>query len=310
LDIKLVYFKDSISNRSRDLFTLIKNAEIVHFFGAWTWVHVKTMIISILLRKKTVITPMGAFEEWSLSQKKFKKKLALFVYQKYFLKKSTLVHCTSEGEESNIKKINKQIKTVVLRHGLEGTEYKKVKIFNKKRRKMLFFSRIHQKKGISDVIKAWTYLKPKGWELDIIGPAGDNTINVIKKKIIQTKLNRKIFLKKPIFIPREKKELFKQYDVSILYSKNENFGYSILESLKHSLPVITTNNTPWKKIKTYNAGWYINYDFEALIKTLNKVFKIRNKELLLKSKNAFRLSKIYNWNKIIPEYIKMYKKLN
>ena len=29
--------------------------------------------------------------------------------------------------------------------------------------------------------------------------------------------------------------------------------------------------------------------------------KIRNKELLLKSKNAFRLSKIYNWNKIIPE---------
>ena len=52
MDIRLVYFKDSISNRSRNLFTLIKNAEIVHFFGAWTWVHIKTMIISILLGKK------------------------------------------------------------------------------------------------------------------------------------------------------------------------------------------------------------------------------------------------------------------
>ena len=88
-----------------------------------------------------------------------------------------------------------------------------------------------------------------------------------------------------------KKELFKKYDVSILFSKNENFGYSILESLKHSIPVITTNNTPWDKIKNYNAGWYINYKFQDLVETLNRVFKITNIELLKKVKMHIDLVK-------------------
>ena len=53
---------------------------------------------------------MGAFEEWSLSQKKLKKKIALLVYQKFILRNSNLIHCTSESEEKNIKMIDKKLK--------------------------------------------------------------------------------------------------------------------------------------------------------------------------------------------------------
>ena len=291
LKIKLIYSKDNFNKRNINFFLLIKNSDIVHFFGAWTWVHIKSIFISLLLRKKIIITPMGAFEEWSLSQKKLKKKIALLVYQKFILRNSNLIHCTSEIEEKNIKINDKKIKTKIISHGLDGTDFKKNKIQNKKIRKILFFSRIHKKKGLLEIINAWSILRPKNWQLDIIGPPGDETAHDIKKLIIEKKLTKRIFIKDPIFENFKKKELFKKYDVSILFSKNENFGYSILESLKHSIPVITTNNTPWDKIKNYNAGWYINYKFQDLVETLNRVFKITNIELLKKVKMHIDLVK-------------------
>ena len=62
------------------------------------------------------------------------------------LRNSNLIHCTSESEEKNIKMIDKKIKTKIISHGLDGTDFKKNKIQNRKFRKMLFFSRIHKKK--------------------------------------------------------------------------------------------------------------------------------------------------------------------
>ena len=39
---------------------------------------------------------MGIFENWSLNQKKFKKKIALNIYQKFFLNNVNVIHVTSE----------------------------------------------------------------------------------------------------------------------------------------------------------------------------------------------------------------------
>ena len=100
-----------------------------------------------------------------------------------------------------------------------------------------------------------------------------------------------------------------QYDVSVLLSKNENFALSILESLRHSIPVLTTNNTPWSNIKHHNAGWYIDMKKDNLKKILKNIFEINNNDLLEMSKNAYKLSLEYKWDKISSQYENIYKKL-
>ena len=57
-----------------DLFKIIKRFDIVHFFGCWSPALIKSFLISKLLKKKFIITPMGALEPWSLNEKKIKKK--------------------------------------------------------------------------------------------------------------------------------------------------------------------------------------------------------------------------------------------
>ena len=59
----------------------------------------------------------------------------------------------------------------------------------------------------------------------------------------------------------------------ILLSHSENFGLSIAEALSYQLPVITTTNTPWKKLEKYKCGWCINLN-EIIARTLEKAIEL------------------------------------
>ena len=96
----------------------------------------------------------------------------------------------------------------------------------------------------------------------------------------------------------------------LLPSRNENFALSVAEALRHSLPVLTNENVPWKDIKKFDAGWYIDSQYNTLKKTLIDIDEISDENLLKKSINAYNLSKEYEWSKIIKGYIDMYNNLN
>ncbi len=309
LSVNFIYLFNGESRKKIKIRKVLKKFEIIHFYGIWTFQHIRWMLNSLILKKKIIITPMGALEPWSLKQKSFKKKVALCLYQKYFLKKASVIHCTSYNEEKNIKKIDQNINTVIIPHGQDGTKYIKTKVENLNNKKMLFFSRIHEKKGLETLINLWGELKPKNWILDIIGPEGDSTKKKLNQIILERNLEKEINFKEPVYKIFEKKKLFESYDISVLLSKNENFAFSILESLRHSLPVITTNNTPWDQIKTYNAGWFIDVEKDDVKEIFRKIFQISNEELLEKSKNAYKLSMEYTWDKIYPKFEKVYLEL-
>ena len=174
---------------------------------------------------------------------------------------------------------------------------------------MLFFSRIHFKKGLDVLLKAWNEIKPNNWELHVIGPDGDGTLFQNKKFVKENGLGKNIIFKGPVFGQNNKREIFKNFDIFVLPSRNENFALSILEALRHSLPVLTNENVPWSQIKDFNAGWYIKDDYNSLKENLKIIFNINDEELLNKSQNAFNLSKKFEWNSVINQYKQMYQNL-
>jgi glycosyltransferase involved in cell wall biosynthesis len=240
-----------------------------------------------------------------LGQKKIKKKIAWFFYQKKILQKANIVHCASNKEESNLLKNNKNCKTIVLPFGISDLFIKKNKIKkNKIKKRAIFFSRLHKKKGIEYLIKAWNEIGHPEWKLDIIGPKDDE---LYYKKLIKLKrFNNRINFLKPVYSNKKKKELFEKYDFFILPSFEENFGLAVLESLARGLPVLTNINTPWNNIKTYNAGWYIKDDYYSLKKTLTNIFNIKISDLYQKKVNAIKLAKTYDWNILSKKYLKVY----
>jgi len=301
----IVHKQSKILNNKYLLKKTLSSYDIFHFFGGWTIFYVKLSLLALKLNKKIIVHPMGFYEPWSFSQKKIKKKIAWHLYQKRILLKADLIHCASDNEKKNILKLNKKFKTVVLPFGIEDNFIKK-KNSKKLKKKALFFSRLHKKKGLLDLISAWKDIDNKDWNLDIVGE-GDEKI-YLKRMVLKKKYININFLR-PIYKNNDKIKLFNKYDFFILPTKSENFGISILESLARGVPVLTTENTPWKSIKKYNAGWIINKVDPELKLTLIKIFKLKKNIFFIKSKNSINLAKKFRWNLIFPQYINVYKAL-
>jgi len=309
VDIKIIYLKNDIIKNNISLSKIYSDIDIVHFFGGWDYFSIRLIINAFYKKIKVVISPMGIYDPWSLSQKKIKKKIAWHLYQKYILKKSDLIICSSLDEKKNICKLIKTNKIVYLPHGINNKkENFKKNFFEGKKKKALFFSRIHKKKGLIELSKIWCKIKPKDWELIIVGPEEDETKKIVLK-IIKDNHNINIKFLKPIFDINEKKKLFLSSDLFILPSYSENFSYSIVEALQFKLPVLTTKFTPWLSIKKHNAGWIVDNLEGSLEKNLIDIFKLKKKDFEEKSKNCSKLLKRYYWNNLVNKYLRQYKNL-
>ncbi len=116
---KLIYKSTNNFNFNLDLKYIIKDYDIIHIYGIWRPFLFNVFLISKKLKKKIVISPIGALEPWSLQQKKIKKTIAWNLYQAKVLNEANLIHATSEIEAKNIKKKKIKTKIKIIGHGLD-----------------------------------------------------------------------------------------------------------------------------------------------------------------------------------------------
>ena len=287
----------------------IHNSNLVHLFGGWNFFHIFIFVVSKILNKKLIIHPLGFYEPWSLNQKKLKKKIAFFFYQKKILKSCDLIHCASIQEKKNLLKYSNKFNIKVVPYGIDDTFIISKKELKKKyfKKKAVFVSRIHKKKGIDKLVKAWIDINDANWTLDIIGPSTDKIYyNKIKDMCGN---NKKIKLLPPIYNSNLKSFFWSTYDLLVFPTYSENFGIVILEFLSRGVPVLTTENTPWSSIKKNKAGWIIKNDYTMLVHKLRQVFNANSSDFEKMSVNALLVAQKYSWKILVYKYISTYKKL-
>jgi glycosyltransferase involved in cell wall biosynthesis len=286
---------------------IILEFDVVHIFSGWNFYVPYLINLSKKLKKKVFFSPLGQLDEWSLNQKSFKKSFALNLYLKRSLKKCNAIIVASEKEKNDVSKFSFD-KVLVLGHGVDlpNNEILKNKIFNKVKKKLIFISRLHYKKGIQNLLEAWNQAKLNNWELKIYGPESDNL-----RYIDKANLSNNAEIKDPVY-GKDKIDIILKSDLLILPSLSENFGLIIAESLSLGLPVATTVNTPWIDIveDKVNCGWIIDESVDGIYDFLKKIEKITTDELKLKSNNGiFYIKKKFNNKDIIKRYIDAYEKL-
>ena len=309
IDFKLVYKSTDNFNYKLDLDEIVDDYDIVHIYGIWKPFYYRVFYCAKKKNKKIIISPLGALEPWSLSQKKIKKILALWLYQKRILNNSNHIHATSEIEKKNIEALGIKTKITVIPHGIEILDKKEKKNDPNGLKRAIFFSRIHEKKGLLELVEAWSELNLSQWILDIYGPVSNQKyLKIVISKIQQLNLEKKIKIHNAEYDKNKKEKIFKTSDCFILPSKSENFGISIGEALAHGLPVITTPETPWSEINNYKAGIVYNIEKDNLIEVLKSFLSKSDNEYYNMGLNGQRLIKEkFNNDIIIKKYINLYQ---
>lgn len=306
------FFSSTILDYSTKLSEALKKEKVDLFHGHGIWnLPIHQMAHEAKNRNiPYLISIRGMLEPWSMGQSKWKKKLAMVLYQHDDLLKAACLHATAQMEVESIRNLGYTNPIANIPNGIDLSEYPlKNYPLSKEKKKILFLSRIHPKKGIEYLINVWEKMDKKirnNWEIDIAGNGDTDYIkrlsNLIKEKSLQNEI--KIIGSK---FGTEKTGTYHSADLFVLPTHSENFGIVIAEALACGVPVITTKGTPWEELESHNAGKWIDIGENSLKLALEDLMSKTDEERQLMGENGRKLiEKNYSIESVANKMLLLY----
>ena len=287
---KLKVLEVGYSDKEVENFLLAEKFDIIQIQSMWDLRYHRLVKLANKHRIPYIITPRGMLEPWSLSQNKWKKKLALMLYQMKDLQKAACIFTTAEMEAQHVRELGVQVPISVIPNGIETNGYACRTSKDGVKKQILFLSRVHVKKGIELLIDAFDRLHKEfpDWTVAIVGNGEPEYINRLRLKVYGLGVRESIQILDPVF-GDAKLKLYQESSLFCLPSYSENFGMAIAEAMSCGIPVITTNGTPWQLLngdcatmgaspdmlsEDKRTGWCIDLSVDNLEKTLREAMSM------------------------------------
>ena len=279
----------------KKIYNGIKNSEIIHIHGVWNGVVSISFLISRFLQKKIILTPHGSLDSYNVKNKYILKKIYFYLIERFNLKYVKGFHFLTLNEYKNSRWINilKNKKILIQSNGINqkfinNLKLKKQKNFSKKVN-ITYLGRLNKIKNIDLQINLINYLKKRNkvYYLNIYGP-NDGELHKIKKKINNLKLNKQIFLRKPVY-GLKKYSILKNADIVILTSKYECNSILAIEVMSVGGLLLCTENCNLSHPAKYGAVKVSNHKIQNLVKSLDYLTINENSKMI--RKNALKYAK-------------------
>ncbi len=246
--------------------------------------------------RPVIVAARGMLNSQAFSVKPLKKKAFLSIMNLVSFYKNIQFHATNEDEAAFIRKAIRNYSNINVAPNLP----RKIKAVEFQKRvkkdivKFVSVARVASEKGTLTALKALSQVE-NNLEIfyDIFGPIYDQEYWKVCKKVIE-KLPSNIQVNyKGSIAGDEVPALFQNYHFFIMPSEGENFGHGILEALTAGCPVIISDKTPWKNLKTKEIGWDCSLDSKDLNTALEAAIAMEQETYDSWSVNAFDFAKEY-----------------
>lgn len=311
--VNVIYFKRITKDHSHfspkllsALYRNVKSFDVVHIHAWWNLVSVLSCILAIAKGVKVIVSPRGTLSTYSFQHKTaFLKKLFHQTIAKKLLSKCT-IHSTSASEKSEINKLISAPKVFNIPNFITLpplTVMQRNK--NEEHINLLFLSRIDEKKGLDVFINALALLETP-WKLSVVGEGDPEYIETLKKAARRKNIDQHINWLG--FRGADKFDIYRDHDLFVLPSHNENFGNVVIESLSMGTPVLLSKNVGLADyVEEQNLGWVFNLDPVQLKNVLEAAVKDVNKRNLIQKNAPLLIREHFGTNALMAKYEAMYR---
>ncbi|HEX8547945.1 MAG TPA: glycosyltransferase [Cytophagaceae bacterium] len=257
------------------------NDILIHVHTWWNLVSVICCMISVFKKVPVVLSPRGTLSAYSFGNRNNLFKNIIFKITKPLLNRCH-VHVTSENERKAIISLL-QPKTVTVIPNLVSLPANETlnlrKDINEEEFKLLFFSRIEEKKGLEMLFSALA-TKQLNYQLTIAGSGDSKYIGQLKNLAKSLDIHGRIS-----WIGQQPAEykfsIMADHDLMVLPSYDENFANVVIESLATGTAVLVTENVGLSDYVLKNDfGWVCIRDDihirDGLLNAASNRQKLRN----------------------------------
>ena len=271
--------------------------------GIWQYHNYAVWKTAKKFNKPYYVFTRGMLDPWFKENyflKHIKKVIYWNILQHKILKDAKSILYTSSEEKRLAKKsfYPFNVKEKVIGYGIKGNLFNINRNNNsffkrfpetKNKKIILFFGRVHEKKGLDILIKCFikTFNKNTNFHLVIAGPYNKGNFKELNGLIKNPQIKKSITWTGPLF-DKLKWDTYTSSDIFCLPSHQENFGISVAEAMSCKKPVIITNKINiWKIIKNNSAGFVSNDTFSSFYLSFKKYLKLNKIEYKKYTKNCY-----------------------
>ena len=252
------------------LSSMVEDSDIVQIHGLWQAHCLATSVAAAKKKKPLMISAHGMLEPWALRNKSWKKLPYSLLFERPNLARAACLRALTLTEANQFRAFGLKSPIALIPNGVRVPCSVDRSIFHaeypllKGKRILLFLSRIHFKKGLDILCRAWTQVHKKYPDtvLVLAGPDWEGTRAKVETLLSELQISDRVFFT-GMLSGDLKWSAFAAAHAFLLPSYSEGFSMAILEALACGLPCIITRQCNFPVVMN-KCGWVIEPEVEEL----------------------------------------------
>jgi len=309
--------------------TLLRaQADLAYCAGLWKYPSAAALHWARRSGNPMMVAPHGMLESWALANSGAKKRIAGWLFQNAQLTKASCLRALCPAEAASMRAYGLKNPICIIPNGIDlptriagGSHDAPHVAFSSGRKVLLYLGRLHPKKGLANLIAAWSRthgIQGKEWVLAIAG--WDQGGHEVELKQQATELgirwkdatsqgsgDNSIFFVGPQF-GEAKAEIYSRCDGFILPSLCEGLPMVVLEAWAYGKPVLMTSECNLPEGFAAHAALRMDPTVESIAEGLRQLFAMSRADLQTMGRQGRALvENHFVWQKLAVQMASVYE---
>ncbi len=292
--------------------------DILHTHGLWMYPSVASLMLCRRTQLPLVVSPHGMLDPWAVRNSAWKKKLATWLYEGAHLRGAACLHALCESEASCFRTLGLQNPICVIPNGQElppDAALEKPREGSSlvpDRKALLFLGRLHPKKGVPNLLRAWavcqkTEHEATNWVMVVAGWDQDGHEGLLKRMVGELGIADSVMFTGPLFNGK-KAHAFRRAEAFVLPSYSEGLPVAVLEAWGWRLPVLMTPPCHLPEGFAEGAAVKADPDVASLTQGLRTLFAMSKSEREQMGARGRRLvEQKFSWPHVAEQMVGVYR---